>query len=93
MKMPNKNDAITITNKVYVEEEAVLNILPPSRVTIKEKNDDYIIIESSYGITEVNKDSGINLFDDNKEIVIKKGESKTLTLPMTDYIGSVTIEY
>lgn len=93
MKLPDMNDYITLTTKEYVKEGTKLDILPPSEVIIKEKNDDFIIIESSMGIAEVSEKGGISLLDAPKEIRINKGETKKVTLPMFDYFHSVTITY
>lgn len=93
MKIPNPKDYITVTTKRYIEEGCKLNILLPSEVYVKEKNDEYIIITSSLGIAEINEIGAINLKSAPKEIKIKKGETKKLTLPVTDYFSSVTIGY
>ena len=93
MKLPNMNDYITLTTKEYVKEGIKLNILLPSEVIIKEKNDDFIVIESSMGIAEISENGFISLMDAPKEIRINKGETKKLTLPVTDYFNSVTITY
>lgn len=92
MRMPNENDIISITKKEVIYAGKKLDILAPSEVRIKEKTDEYIIIESSLGIVEVVNDS-FSLHNPPKEIMIKKGEEKKLTLPMTDYFGSVIIKY
>lgn len=93
MKIPNVNDAISITTKNYVEKGTKLNILPPSEITIIEKTDEYIVLESSLGITEINDNGGINLMSGEKTLKINKGESKKITLPMMDYFHSVVIKY
>jgi len=93
MKIPNENNAITITTKNYIEKGAKLNILPPSEITIIEKTEDYIVLESSLGITEIKENGGINLMSEDKTIKINKGESKNITLPMFDYFHSVVIKY
>lgn len=87
------NEYIEITEKVYISDNMKLDILKPSNVFVKEKNEDYIIIESSAGITEIKDDGTINLFDNTKEIKILKGEQKKVTLPLTDYFDSVIIKY
>jgi hypothetical protein len=93
VRLPNMSDYISLTTKEYVKEGVKLDILPPSEIIIKEKNDDYIIIGSSMGITEISDKGTISLMNAPKEIKIKKGETKKLTLPMTDYFDSVTITY
>ena len=92
MRIPNPNDYISLTTKRYIEEGCKLNILLPSEVCIKEKNNEYIVISSSLGIAEI-KNGFINLSNAPKEITIKKGETKKLTLPVTDYFDAVTISY
>ncbi len=93
MKMPNMNDYITLTMEVYIKEGIKLNILSPSEVVVKEKTANYIIIESSMGIAEISDKGTISLMNTSKEIRINKGETKKLTLPVTDYFGSATIKY
>lgn len=93
MRLPNMNDYITLTTKEYVKEGIKLDILSPSEIIIREKNDNFIVIESSMGIAEVSERGTISLMDAPKEIRINKGETKKLTLPVTDYFSSVTITY
>lgn len=93
MKLANRNDYITLTTKRYVKEGLKLGVLLPSEVTVKVKNDDYIIIESSKGIVEIPEKGAISLKNAPKEIKINKGETKKLTLPVTDYFDSITITY
>ena len=93
MKMPNMNDYISLKTKKYIKDGLKLDILLPSEVTIKEKTDNFIIISSSMGITEISEKGTISLINAQNEIKINKGETKRLTLPMTDYFGSVTITY
>lgn len=93
MRVPNPNDYIALTTKKYIEEGCKLNILSPSEVYIKEKNDEYIILTSSLGIAEINEIGAISLKNAPKEIMIKKGETKKLTLPVRDYFSSVIIGY
>ena len=95
MRMPNENDYIKITYNKLVHEGSVLDIFGvEDKVYVKEKTDEYIIIASEYGIVEVSDDNSINLNNPPREIKINKGESKTLTIPMTDnFYGDVTIKY
>ena len=93
INIDSMNKYIEVISKVSISDNMKLDILRPSNVWIKEKNDDYIIIESSCGITEIKEDGTINLFDNSKEIKILKGEQKELTLPLTDYFDSVIIKY
>ncbi len=92
MKLPNKNDFITVTTQEYIQEGTELNFLP-GKIVVKEKTDEYIVLESSYELTEVNQFGMINLSNGFKEIKINKGESKVLTLAMTDFPFSATIKY
>lgn len=93
MRSPNMNDYITLTTNEYVKEGIKLDILLPSEIIIKEKNDDFIVIESSMGIAEISEKGFMSLMNTPKKIRINKGETKKLTLPVTDYFGSVTITY
>ncbi len=93
MRVPNINDYITLTTRKYVKEGVKLDILLPSEIIIKEKNDEFIVIESSMGIAEISEKGTISLMNAPKEIRINKGETKKLTLPVTDYFSSVTITY
>ncbi len=92
MRMPNEKDEIKVTTNHYICKGQKLDILQPSEVYIKEKTDEYIVIYSSDGIVEV-IDGKVSLYNSTKEITIKKGEIKTLTLPMTDYFSYAIIEY
>ena len=93
MWVPNLNDYITVTTKRYIEEGCKLDILSPSEVYIKEKNDEYIILTCCVGIADINEIGAISLKNTPKETMIKKGETKKLTLPVTDYFSSVIIGY
>lgn len=93
MKSLNNNDYITITKKEYISENSKLNILSGVEIIVKEKTEDYIILESNSGLTEVKENGTINLFDPQKEIKINKGESKKITLAATDYFDSVIVKY
>lgn len=92
MKVPDLKYSIEITSREYLHEGCKLDILKPSEVTVKELTDDYVVLASTEGIVEVN-DGGISLSNSPKEIKIQKGECKTVTLPVTDYFHSVTIQY
>lgn len=93
MKHLNNNDYITITKKEYISENSKLNILSGVKIVIKEKNEDYIILESNNDLTEVKENGTINLLDAKKELKINKGESKKITLAATDYVDSVIVKY
>ena len=95
MRMPNENDYIKVTYNKFIHEGSVLDVFGvEDKVYVKEKTDEYIIIASEYGIVEVADDNSINLNNPPREIKINKGESKTLTIPMTDnFYDDVTIKY
>ncbi len=93
MKSLNNNDYITITKKKYISENSKLNILSGVEIVVKEKTEDYVILKSNSGLTEVKENGTINLFDAQKEIKINKGESKKITLAATDYFDSVIVKY
>ena len=92
MRIPSKKDEIKITINDYIFEGKKLDILEPSEVYIKEKTDGYITIFSSDRIVEV-IDGTISLYKPSKEITIKKGKRKIVTLPAMDYFWCAIIEY
>lgn len=93
MRMPNLNDKLTITRNYYIDNDTKLNVLSGCEIIVKEKTDDYIILFCSVGLAEISDSDTISLFDAPKEVRINKGETKHLTLPVTDYFESVYIKY
>lgn len=70
-----------------------LNILLPSEVYIKEKNFEYVLIDSSISMTEIKENGTISLYNTFNQLKLYKGESKRVTLALTDYKSSVTLEF
>lgn len=95
MGIPNENDYVEITYNKFIHEGSVLDVFGvENKAYVKEKTDEYIIIASEYGIVELAEDNSINLNNPSKEIKINKGETKKLSIPMTDnFYGDVIIKY
>lgn len=92
MRMPNENDYISVTKKEYVYNGKKLDAFNPYEVYIKEKTDEYIVIESEAGIVE-EVNGAISLYNPPTSIKINKGETKVLAIPVTDNPYNVTIKY